>query len=64
LRAERIALPSGPGPAASRKSAAAGDRFYARMDEAQAARNPLWRGRVAHGYFPLSAAAGLYVDPP
>jgi oxepin-CoA hydrolase / 3-oxo-5,6-dehydrosuberyl-CoA semialdehyde dehydrogenase len=34
------------------------------MDEAQAARNPLWRGRVAHGYFPLSAAAGLYVDPP
>ena len=64
MRAERIALPSGPGPAASRKSAAAGDRFYARMDEAQAARNPLFGGRVAHGYFRVSAAAGLYVDPP
>ncbi|HKF96940.1 MAG TPA: phenylacetic acid degradation bifunctional protein PaaZ, partial [Steroidobacteraceae bacterium] len=27
-----------------------GDRFYAHMDEAQAARNPLFGGRVAHGY--------------
>jgi oxepin-CoA hydrolase / 3-oxo-5,6-dehydrosuberyl-CoA semialdehyde dehydrogenase len=41
-----------------------GDRFYAHMDEAQAARNPLFGGRVAHGYFLLSAAAGLFVDPP
>jgi len=41
-----------------------GDRFYAHMDEAQAARNPLFGGRVAHGYFLVSAAAGLFVDPP
>jgi oxepin-CoA hydrolase/3-oxo-5,6-dehydrosuberyl-CoA semialdehyde dehydrogenase len=41
-----------------------GDRFYAHMDETQAARNPLFGGRVAHGYFLISAAAGLFVDPP
>ena len=41
-----------------------GDRFYAHMDETQAARNPLFGGRVAHGYFLVSAAAGLFVDPP
>jgi oxepin-CoA hydrolase/3-oxo-5,6-dehydrosuberyl-CoA semialdehyde dehydrogenase len=41
-----------------------GDRFYAHMDEAQAARNPLFGGRVAHGYLLVSAAAGLFVDPP
>ncbi|HEV3181326.1 MAG TPA: phenylacetic acid degradation bifunctional protein PaaZ [Steroidobacteraceae bacterium] len=40
-----------------------GDHFYAHMDEAQAARNPLFGGRVAHGYFLVSAAAGLFVDP-
>jgi oxepin-CoA hydrolase/3-oxo-5,6-dehydrosuberyl-CoA semialdehyde dehydrogenase len=40
-----------------------GDRFYAHMDEVQAARNPLFGGRVAHGYFLVSAAAGLFVDP-
>ncbi len=40
-----------------------GDRFYAHMDEQQAARNPLFGGRVAHGYFLVSAAAGLFVDP-
>ena len=40
-----------------------GDRFYAHMDEGQAARNPLFGGRVAHGYFLVSAAAGLFVDP-
>jgi len=38
--------------------------FYAHMDETQAARNPLFGGRVAHGYFLVSAAAGLFVDPP
>jgi oxepin-CoA hydrolase/3-oxo-5,6-dehydrosuberyl-CoA semialdehyde dehydrogenase len=27
------------------------------------ARNPLFGGRVAHGYFLVSAAAGLFVDP-
>jgi oxepin-CoA hydrolase/3-oxo-5,6-dehydrosuberyl-CoA semialdehyde dehydrogenase len=41
-----------------------GDRFYAHMSEADAARNPLFGGRVAHGYFLISAAAGLFVDPP
>ncbi|HLZ96856.1 MAG TPA: phenylacetic acid degradation bifunctional protein PaaZ, partial [Steroidobacteraceae bacterium] len=41
----------------------AGDNFYAHMDDAQAARNPLFGGRVAHGYFLISAAAGLFVDP-
>jgi oxepin-CoA hydrolase / 3-oxo-5,6-dehydrosuberyl-CoA semialdehyde dehydrogenase len=41
-----------------------GDHFYAHTDEAQAARNPLFKGRVAHGYFLVSAAAGLFVDPP
>jgi oxepin-CoA hydrolase/3-oxo-5,6-dehydrosuberyl-CoA semialdehyde dehydrogenase len=41
-----------------------GDHFYAHMDEAQARRNPLFGGRVAHGYFLISAAAGLFVDPP
>jgi oxepin-CoA hydrolase/3-oxo-5,6-dehydrosuberyl-CoA semialdehyde dehydrogenase len=41
-----------------------GDRFYAHMSEADAARNPLFGGRVAHGYFLVSAAAGLFVDPP
>ena len=40
-----------------------GDRFYAHMDEAQARRNPLFGGRVAHGYFLVAAAAGLFVDP-
>jgi len=33
------------------------------MDEQQASRNPLFGGRVAHGYFLVSAAAGLFVDP-
>jgi oxepin-CoA hydrolase / 3-oxo-5,6-dehydrosuberyl-CoA semialdehyde dehydrogenase len=38
-----------------------GDRFYAHTDEEQARRNPLFGGRVAHGYFLVSAAAGLFV---
>jgi len=41
-----------------------GDTFYAHMDEAQARRNELFGGRVAHGYFLVAAAAGLFVDPP
>ena len=44
-------------------AALSGDRFYAHMDEADARRNPLFGGRVAHGYFLVSAAAGLFVDP-
>ncbi len=44
-------------------AALSGDNFYAHMNEADAARNPLFGGRVAHGYFLISAAAGLFVDP-
>ena len=40
-----------------------GDMFYAHMDEAAAQANPLFGGRVAHGYFIVSVAAGLFVDP-
>jgi oxepin-CoA hydrolase/3-oxo-5,6-dehydrosuberyl-CoA semialdehyde dehydrogenase len=40
-----------------------GDTFYAHMDEKAAAANPLFGGRVAHGYLLLSFAAGLFVDP-
>jgi oxepin-CoA hydrolase/3-oxo-5,6-dehydrosuberyl-CoA semialdehyde dehydrogenase len=40
-----------------------GDAFYAHMDEAAAKANPLFGGRVAHGYLILSFAAGLFVDP-
>ena len=40
-----------------------GDTFYAHMDEAAAARNPIFGGRVAHGYLVLAFAAGLFVDP-
>ena len=47
-----------------RFAALSGDHFYAHMDEAAAARNPLFGGRVAHGYFLVSAAAGLFVDAP
>jgi oxepin-CoA hydrolase / 3-oxo-5,6-dehydrosuberyl-CoA semialdehyde dehydrogenase len=44
-------------------AALSGDTFYAHMSEREAARNPLFGGRVAHGYFLISAAAGLFVDP-
>lgn len=40
-----------------------GDTFYAHMDEEAARANPLFGGRVAHGYLILSFAAGLFVDP-
>ena len=40
-----------------------GDTFYAHMDEQAAAASPIFKGRVAHGYFLLAAAAGLFVDP-
>jgi oxepin-CoA hydrolase/3-oxo-5,6-dehydrosuberyl-CoA semialdehyde dehydrogenase len=45
-------------------AALSGDRFYAHMSDAEAARNPLFGSRVAHGYFLIAAAAGLFVDPP
>ncbi|MCL4716798.1 MAG: phenylacetic acid degradation bifunctional protein PaaZ [Hyphomonadaceae bacterium] len=41
-----------------------GDTFYAHMDEDAARANPLFGGRVAHGYLILSFAAGLFVDAP
>ena len=40
-----------------------GDRFYAHMDDEAARSNGIFEGRVAHGYFIVSAAAGLFVDP-
>jgi oxepin-CoA hydrolase / 3-oxo-5,6-dehydrosuberyl-CoA semialdehyde dehydrogenase len=46
-----------------RFAALSGDNFYAHMNEKEAARNPLFGGRVVHGYFLISAAAGLFVDP-
>ena len=40
-----------------------GDHFYAHMDANSLEGTP-FTGRVAHGYFILSRAAGLFVDPP
>jgi oxepin-CoA hydrolase/3-oxo-5,6-dehydrosuberyl-CoA semialdehyde dehydrogenase len=40
-----------------------GDHFYAHMDEEAAKASPMFGGRVAHGYFVVAAAAGLFVDP-
>jgi oxepin-CoA hydrolase / 3-oxo-5,6-dehydrosuberyl-CoA semialdehyde dehydrogenase len=40
-----------------------GDRFYAHMDEEAAKASPVFDGRVAHGYFVVSLAAGLFVWP-
>jgi oxepin-CoA hydrolase / 3-oxo-5,6-dehydrosuberyl-CoA semialdehyde dehydrogenase len=40
-----------------------GDKFYAHMDEDAAKANPFFGGRVAHGYYIVSIAAGLFVDP-
>jgi oxepin-CoA hydrolase / 3-oxo-5,6-dehydrosuberyl-CoA semialdehyde dehydrogenase len=43
-------------------AAISGDHFYAHVD-AIAAKESIFGQRVAHGYFVLSAAAGLFVDP-
>lgn len=40
-----------------------GDTFYAHMDEDAAKANPFFDGRVAHGYYIVSLAAGLFVEP-
>ena len=40
-----------------------GDTFYAHMDDEAAKSNGIFTGRVAHGYFVVSAAAGLFVEP-
>jgi len=39
-----------------------GDHFYAHFDE-MAAEDSFFEKRVAHGYFVISAAAGMFVDP-
>jgi len=39
-----------------------GDFFYMHFDEVAAAKSPFGK-RIAHGYFVLSAAAGLFVSP-
>jgi oxepin-CoA hydrolase/3-oxo-5,6-dehydrosuberyl-CoA semialdehyde dehydrogenase len=39
-----------------------GDHFYAHFDELAAA-DSLFGKRVAHGYFLISVAAGMFVDP-
>ena len=39
-----------------------GDNFYAHTDETSL-EGTLFEGRVAHGYFVLAKAAGLFVDP-
>ena len=39
-----------------------GDHFYAHFDEI-AAKDSLFGQRVAHGYFVISAAAGMFVEP-
>ena len=39
-----------------------GDNFYAHMD-VTSLEGSIFTGRVAHGYFVMSAAAGLFVDP-
>ena len=39
-----------------------GDHFYAHMDETSL-EGSLFEKRVAHGYFLMAAAAGLFVDP-
>ena len=44
-------------------AALSGDKFYAHMDQAAAQRNPFFEDRVAHGYFLVSMAAGLFVMP-
>ncbi len=40
-----------------------GDHFYAHTDDIAVRRHPVFEGRVAHGYFIVSAAAGLFVWP-
>lgn len=40
-----------------------GDKFYAHMNDDEARSNGIFEGRVAHGYFIVSAAAGLFVEP-
>jgi oxepin-CoA hydrolase/3-oxo-5,6-dehydrosuberyl-CoA semialdehyde dehydrogenase len=43
-------------------AALSGDHFYAHVDEI-AAKESIFKSRVAHGYLVLAAAAGLFVSP-
>ncbi len=43
-------------------AALSGDHFYAHMED-EVAKHSIFGQRVAHGYFIVSAAAGLFVDP-
>ncbi len=40
-----------------------GDYFYAHTDEIAASKHHIFKKRVAHGYFVIAAAAGLFVWP-
>ena len=40
-----------------------GDHFYPHTDDEAAAATPFFDGRVAHGYFVVALAAGLFVSP-
>ncbi|MFC6090120.1 aldehyde dehydrogenase family protein [Saccharothrix lopnurensis] len=40
-----------------------GDHYYLHTDEEAAARNPVYRGIIAHGYLVVSLAAGLFITP-
>jgi oxepin-CoA hydrolase/3-oxo-5,6-dehydrosuberyl-CoA semialdehyde dehydrogenase len=46
-----------------RFAALSGDTFYAHMSDEDARANGVFERRVAHGYFVVSAAAGLFVEP-
>ena len=46
-----------------RFAALSGDTFYAHMSDDDARANGVFERRVAHGYFVVSAAAGLFVEP-
>ena len=62
--ARRCTRTGGRSPRATSSNFAgiSGDFFYAHMDDV-AAKDSIFERRVAHGYFVLSAAAGLFVDP-
>jgi len=44
-------------------AALSGDLFYAHMNDNEAKAHGVFEKRVAHGYFIISAAAGLFVEP-
>lgn len=40
-----------------------GDHFYPHTDDEAASATTFFEGRVAHGYFVVALAAGLFVSP-